>query len=446
MATVPKTVKTYNLNGSLKDFSVNFEYLARKFVVVTLLGATRKELVIGVDYRFTTPSQITTTVAEGPGTGYDLIEIRRVTSATDRLVDFADGSILRAYDLNTSQIQSLHIAEEARDLTADVIAINAEGQLDARGKKIQNLSDGTEPGDAVTLRQNQTWAQSTLSNRNAAEAAANLAVASRDTASNAQSIATTQAGIATVKASESEASAVRSETAAGTIGNNVALSQAARTGAEAARDVTVSAAQSVQGAGIPSAVGHALKFLRQNASESGLEYVDILDLLTDPWSFQPIGVPIPVLTNLGSLAPPTNKLYRYIKLTAGDSYNSGVVTGEVVTGTGALIGSTGVISLAGSPINGATVRLINTESRVLRASTVAGEALQDAIQNIVGFGGSSVSYGYSGAFYGGAGRGGVGAGGSTLQDAMFDASRVVRTSTTETRVKSQGVTYYMRIK
>lgn len=274
MATVPKTVKTYNLNGSLKDFAVNFEYLARKFVVVTLLGATRKELVINVDYRFTTPTQITTTLAEGPGTGYDLIEIRRVTSATDRLVDFADGSILRAYDLNTSQIQSLHIAEEARDLTADVIAINAEGQLDARGKKIQNLSDGTAPGDAVTLRQNQTWAQSTLGNRNAAEAAANLAVASRDTASNAQSVATTQAGIATTKATESEASAVRSENAAGTIGNNVALAQTARSGAENARDQSVAAAVSVQGVNIPSAVGNALKWLRQKANESGFEYVE----------------------------------------------------------------------------------------------------------------------------------------------------------------------------
>lgn len=176
MAT-PKTVRTTDLDGVLKDFTIPFEYLARKFVVVTLIGATRRELVLNTDYRFSTPTTITTirAAAWGPGDGYELIEIRRLTSASERLVDFADGSILRAYDLNISSVQSLHIAEEARDLTADTIAVNDDGNLDARGKRIVNLADAVDPGDAVTLRQEQTWAASTLSNRNAAELAANNA-------------------------------------------------------------------------------------------------------------------------------------------------------------------------------------------------------------------------------------------------------------------------------
>ncbi|UKL14732.1 putative tail fiber protein [Pseudomonas phage Pf17397_F_PD1] len=168
----PKTVKTYDLDGSLKDFEIPFEYLARKFVVVTLLGQDRKELVLNVDYRFTQRTVITTTQTWGPGSGYERIEIKRVTSATERLVDFSDGSILRASDLNTATVQALHIAEEGRDIATDTIGVDNDGNLDARGRKIVNLADASLDGDAVTLRQEKEWAQSTLGNRNAAEAAA----------------------------------------------------------------------------------------------------------------------------------------------------------------------------------------------------------------------------------------------------------------------------------
>lgn len=168
----PKTVKTYDLDGSLKDFEIPFEYLARKFVVVTLLGQDRKELVLNVDYRFTQRTVITTTQTWGPGSGYERIEIKRVTSATERLVDFSDGSILRASDLNTATVQALHIAEEGRDIATDTIGVDNDGNLDARGRKIVNLADAVLDGDAVTLRQEREWAQSTLGNRNAAEAAA----------------------------------------------------------------------------------------------------------------------------------------------------------------------------------------------------------------------------------------------------------------------------------
>lgn len=185
----PKTVLTYPLNGTLKDFTIPFEYLARKFVTVTLRGATKRTLVLNSEYRFTTKTTITTTSAWGPAQGFDSIEIRRVTSATERLVDFSDGSILRAYDLNTSQVQSLHIAEEARDLTADTIGVNNDGNLDARSRRIVNLADAINPGDAVSLRQNQQWAGSALNQANASQASASAsynyrveAMAARDSA------------------------------------------------------------------------------------------------------------------------------------------------------------------------------------------------------------------------------------------------------------------------
>ncbi|QOC57665.1 putative tail fiber protein [Erwinia phage pEp_SNUABM_04] len=180
MATTIRTVKTYPLNGSTREFDIPFEYLARKFVTVTLIGTDRKVLTLTTDYRFATKTRIQTTKAWGPADGYDMIEIRRFTSATERLVDFTDGSILRAYDMNISLVQTLHVAEEARDLTADTIGVNNDGNLDARGRRIVNLADAVDPGDAVTLRQNQQWAGSALNSANAAKVSENNAKASEN--------------------------------------------------------------------------------------------------------------------------------------------------------------------------------------------------------------------------------------------------------------------------
>lgn len=167
MANKISTVRTYPLNGAV-NFTITFEYLARKFVQVTLIGKDRKELVLNQDYRFTAKTQITTSRTWTSADGYHMIEIRRLTSATDRLVDFADGSILRAYDLNISQIQTLHVAEEARDLTADTIGVNNDGHLDARGRRIVNLADGVYDGDAISVGQVKRMNQNSWQARNEA--------------------------------------------------------------------------------------------------------------------------------------------------------------------------------------------------------------------------------------------------------------------------------------
>lgn len=322
----PKTVKTYDLNGTLKDFPITFEYLARKFVTVTLIGADRRELILNTDYRFSTPTQITTLRASGwgPADDYDLIEIRRVTSATDRLVDFADGSILRAFDLNTSQVQSLHIAEEARDLTADTIGVDNDGNLDARARRIVNVADPINDGDAVTLRYERDWASSTLNNKIASE---NSAIASEVS----RQASLTQANASAASASASQTSRVASEVArdasltysnnssasstlaskwaseledivvsggkfsayhwslkataqagiattqAGNSSTSASASQTSRLASEAARDAAqtseTNAAGWAAGVNMPNAAGKALMVLRQNAGNTGLEYV-----------------------------------------------------------------------------------------------------------------------------------------------------------------------------
>lgn len=208
MANVIKTVLTYPLDGSNRDFNIPFEYLARKFVVVTLIGVDRKVLTINTDYRFATRTTISLIRAWGPADGYNLIELRRVTSTTDRLVDFTDGSILRAYDLNVAQIQTMHVAEEARDLTADTIGVNNDGHLDARGRRIVNVADGIEPGDAITLGQVTRWNESALNSKNAAKVSETNAKASENNAKASETNAKNSENLAHAWAQKAEDSPV----------------------------------------------------------------------------------------------------------------------------------------------------------------------------------------------------------------------------------------------
>lgn len=229
MALKIRTVMTYPLNGSTVDFMITFEYLARKFVTVTLVGKDRKELVLNQDYRFSEKNRITTTRAWGGADGYTLIEVRRYTSATDRLVDFADGSILRAYDLNISQVQTLHVAEEARDLTADTIGVNNDGDLDARGRKIVNLADPTGDYDAVNLRTIKQWNDGTYQSYIKAQAEAVKAAASADRSQSEADRAKREADRAAASqsaAAGSATAAARSEGNAKSSENNASSSAA----------------------------------------------------------------------------------------------------------------------------------------------------------------------------------------------------------------------------
>jgi len=165
-------------------------------------------------------------------------------------------------------------------------------------------------------------------------------------------------------------------------------------------------------------------------------------LSDDPWASQPIGVPVPLVSSLtGASAPPTNQAYRYIKLTASDAYNTGVLTSESVSGTAPLVVATAVISAAGSPINGRTVNLINTERRFLRGGS-AGTAENDMMQGHIHTGGATglVDVANSGTpnrfSYSAA---------STGAPSTDGTNGTPRTGL-ETRPKNIGVDYYMRIK
>lgn len=151
--------------------------------------------------------------------------------------------------------------------------------------------------------------------------------------------------------------------------------------------------------------------------------------------------------------PPTdNPAFRFVELTAGlggvGQYNNGCLTAESVSGSAPLVLATAQISLAGSPMSGQTIRLLNTERRILRPGAV-GTLENDALQNITGsIASAQESFSApTGAFaLGAAGAANRPNNGTASTNGLsFDASLVARTST-ETRMKNIGVRIFRRIK
>lgn len=147
---MPSTIAFYTGDGTTTDFTVPFDYLAKKFVRVsrgtTVLtggdyGDTSK------DYYFLDNNKVRLRVP--PASGEELT-IRRYTSATDRVVSFKDASVLKANDLDVSSVQTIHIAEEARDVINDALLKDKQGNWDAKGKRITNVGTPVADSDAMT--------------------------------------------------------------------------------------------------------------------------------------------------------------------------------------------------------------------------------------------------------------------------------------------------------
>lgn len=146
------TIANYQGNGSTTDFNVPFDYLAKKFVKVTVDSLEK----LGGDYGDTTKDyffvdKTTIRFNTAPASGTEII-IRRYTSATDRIVSFKDASVLKAKDLDVSTIQTIHLAEEGRDIINDALIVDKEGNWDAKGKRIVNVGDPIDDNDAITLK------------------------------------------------------------------------------------------------------------------------------------------------------------------------------------------------------------------------------------------------------------------------------------------------------
>lgn len=151
MGATRKATVTYEGDGVQIKYSFPFDYLRKAFVKVqNIAGDDIKELTLGTDYSID-DKQVTlvTPIASG-----NHLKIYRSTT-TEPLVEWQDASVLRSADLSLQEVQLLHLSEETLDrvqeggLSTDP---NDSDSWDARFKRMKNLLDPREDGDAVTLR------------------------------------------------------------------------------------------------------------------------------------------------------------------------------------------------------------------------------------------------------------------------------------------------------
>lgn len=210
------TIAFYTGDGATTDFTVPFDYLAKKFVRVSLgvtilkggdYGDTSK------DYYFLDKTKVRLKVPPQEG---EMLTIRRYTSATDRVVSFKDASVLKATDLDASSVQTIHIAEEARDIINDALIKDKEGNWDAKGNRIVNVGTPVADSDAVTYGVYKTDAKGAYQSKLDAEAARDAAKVSETNAKSSEvnakeSEVTAKASAGTAVSSAKHADAVKTE-------------------------------------------------------------------------------------------------------------------------------------------------------------------------------------------------------------------------------------------
>ena len=175
-----KTSVTYKGNGTQKQFDFPFDYLRKAFVKVSVNDAIVDGYII--DNR--------SVIFNNAPASNDVIVIYRETT-TDRLVSWADASVLKAADMTISQVQQLHIIEEQQDWTiTNSMVLNASSEWEGRNHRIANILDPTAPQDVVTKNYMET-VQGGFVQEN----------------TELKNEATKQAQIATTKANEADVSA-----------------------------------------------------------------------------------------------------------------------------------------------------------------------------------------------------------------------------------------------
>nr|BAR31525.1 tail fiber [uncultured Mediterranean phage uvMED] len=161
----------YTGNNSTTSYSIPFSYRATEDLTVTLAGVATTAFTLNA-------AGTTLTFNTAPANSV-AIEIRRKTSQTTRLTDYADGSVLTENDLDTDSTQAFFMGQEAIDDANDVIKPSSTNfQWDATSKRIINVTNPVDNQDVATKHYlENTWLSSadktTLNNVNSNIAAIN---------------------------------------------------------------------------------------------------------------------------------------------------------------------------------------------------------------------------------------------------------------------------------
>ena len=246
----------YTGNGSTTQFSIPFSYIRKEHI---------KVYVNYVDTAYTYVNNTTVLLASAPANGVR-VEVRRVTPANTPLVDFTNGSVLTAADMDTANLQQLYLQQELDDDLGKTVSIDdTTGLPSASGQRITNVANPTGAQDAATKSYVDAEDATFLKRDGTRSLTGNLPAGSNKitglatpTASTDAStkgyvdgLITTNQGYATA-AANSAAAAATSETNAATSEANAATSETnaansavnaatAQTAAENARDQTLAA-------------------------------------------------------------------------------------------------------------------------------------------------------------------------------------------------------------
>ena len=140
----------YEWEQGKSAYSFPFPYLSKQFVKVRVDHANASTL-LEYNRDYTIEGQTLTLTPVQPFVSGATLCIYRQTP-TGSLVDFSDGSLLLASEMDRLSTQLLHVEEENSDLIASTgMFADDDNAWQGQGRRIKNLSDPVEKSDAVTL-------------------------------------------------------------------------------------------------------------------------------------------------------------------------------------------------------------------------------------------------------------------------------------------------------
>ena len=204
----------YEWEQGKSAYNFPFPYLSKQFVKVRVDHANASTL-LEYNRDYTIEGQTLTLTPVHPFVSGATLCIYRQTP-TGSLVDFSDGSLLLASEMDRLSTQLLHVEEENSDLIASTgMFADDDNSWQGQGRRIKNLSDPVDAHDAVTLSHLDKVGVARREEIEAvavrAENAASTAEQHRDKAKEARNMAETMknaAEKAARDANSSEASAI----------------------------------------------------------------------------------------------------------------------------------------------------------------------------------------------------------------------------------------------
>jgi len=135
-----------------QEFTFTFDYIKEEHIKVFVNFVEKAQGTGSNEFQVitnTTPKKIS--LNTGLSANNTRVEIRRVSSLSTPLVDFADGSTLTATDLDTAEKQSLFIDQELDDALKQGISIDASTGLPSlSSQRLSNVADPVNAQDVVT--------------------------------------------------------------------------------------------------------------------------------------------------------------------------------------------------------------------------------------------------------------------------------------------------------